>query len=714
MTKTAFHILSSLKDAKCQKFVRVLKLLQISLFLFLTLHATSQVDTIYSYEEMQTLVMYPTDSIYLDNPETGGLFNKDFMQLPINNGTIIRCNDPEYNWKRIIKNRTYYPEWWLPDPKLDSRQLQLVIDHSNQGDTIRFKKDKTYLIDKTVKLKKKRVLKGNNAILKRKNLLGAVLLEPAYQMDSFLIVSRPDLFWIGAAATLIDTGSPNNGKAHIDNNIGSNSARLNVTLISGDTLFLNRPVMLPVSGRLDSLGAYPAETPVFHSNIMLSIVSGSSDSIQIDSLIFDGNSEKLAINADWRIFGTIGIAGFSKGHIITNCVFRNTPSENITLSKNSIIENCIGINLGGSFVHVSNPSDTSGSIVRSCHIENVNLNTNELSGHAEGAITFSARNKSLLIENNVFINGKEGLLGLFLQDDNNLIFKNNEAHNFKSIINHYIGGGDTESSIYIDNNIFNNCGLFKVNSRDTSFVSDIFITNNFFNNSTFDFTQSENVNVVANTFLRTNDSDEPFIKSDTSEIFVERNSFSSDSDSSMIYILDMARGNVSCNLLNVPSAQHAFHISSGEIVVDKNYICAQEITTQEEDYEVFIDNLIFADSSLNSTILDNNIIVQEKEIFDEYVLSWNMDICEEIIVSASIVDRQSIHVYPNPVSSHFTIDLKGSNATNLTYSLFNVLGKIIRRGELSTQLTQISAVGIQSGIYYLQISGHDTILLYFD
>lgn len=175
----------------------------------------------------------------------------------------------------------------------------------------------------------------------------------------------------------------------------------------------------------------------------------------LDSLVFDGNKANNNQTLDWRYNHTTSIG---LGDIVTKCTFQNTPGENLFVADGSIVEDCEGNELNGSFVHFSNPSSPTlppiGTIIRRNTGTNSCLTPNHDNGHDSGVFEYSNNASNLLMEDNVFSNGREGVFGSQASDDNASglnIARRNTWTNFKRIQS--VGGGpvmDTSNDTFID------------------------------------------------------------------------------------------------------------------------------------------------------------------------------------------------------------------------------------------------------------------------
>lgn len=99
--------------------------------------------------------------------------------------------------------------------------------------------------------------------------------------------------------------------------------------------------------------------------------------------------------------------------------------------------------------------------------------------------------------------------------------------------------------------------------------------------------------------------------------------------------------------------------------------------------------------------------------------NWNApvpdDACEETTYGetedymANIVESlgsdniqiENISIYPNPVNSLLHINI-GPNS-DLSYSIFNITGQIIFKGQFSNSLNRVDFSDISKGVYFLRV-----------
>ena len=74
--------------------------------------------------------------------------------------------------------------------------------------------------------------------------------------------------------------------------------------------------------------------------------------------------------------------------------------------------------------------------------------------------------------------------------------------------------------------------------------------------------------------------------------------------------------------------------------------------------------------------------------------------CEDL--STNEFDLASVRIYPNPVSETLTVDL-GSRFGIETYSIYNMLGKLVYKGRLSSSVERVDVSELSTGIYLLNL-----------
>ena len=670
-------------------------------------------DTLVSYQQLRVYDGL-ADTIVIEDAERSGVFHKMLRtdDNKPNGGSIINSYSfDDFVWQRNIVLNTYSPDWWLPHPVIASYQLQAAIDYSKPGDIILLSDSTTYLVDYSIRIKLKRTLRGGNqSVIKRKSFEVAKNITRVYQGDSIIIVDNPSDFRIGLSVVMTNINSPNDGRSHLDNSINSFNQRAVLKKISGDTLFLSRGMDLPRSGALDSF--YQENNYVFQCGIMISNGIGE-DSITFDNVIFDGSQQHL--NYDWRIFNTLGL-GATKGHHIVNCTFRNTPSENVTVSGNTIIKNCIGENLGGSFIHISNPGEFDTTVIDSCEVIGSCLNTQLLSGHSEGVITFSAFVRDLFVTNCTFIDGREHILGGIGRDDSNINLTGGFYTNHKNILD-FSNPNDTIHSINLSNNTFENCGHI-ISSSDDGIIANFLFSNNIMLDSGLKLRRLFNAEITNNEFEITNSSIETSILGDS--ILFRKNIYKSDNghlefsegsyevlnnwitstaQNSTFLVFDNAEGLLKCNLiLSDADASISGRNLVSSIIVDNNVVKSKNIDTTFFHYA---NNVIYTENDLLYMGLKDSITLSnEITSLDNVMESFDYESCDFLTGIVNL--EESIKVYPNPFSASFNIQM--NDRLRRYYTLQTSNGILLKDGFFFGYLS-VDLSKMNQGLYFLTVDG---------
>lgn len=138
--------------------------------------------------------------------------------------------------------------------------------------------------------------------------------------------------------------------------------------------------------------------------------------VLVDGVLFDGAARCNRATHDWRYDITYALRGV--GHTVQRSIFFDTPSENLIACRVDLFGN-VAVDLGGSLLHHSCavPPDDDAVRVEGNYVENANRFTDEVMGHSEGVVTFSANSGDTLALGNVFRGGAEGAFGRLGADD---------------------------------------------------------------------------------------------------------------------------------------------------------------------------------------------------------------------------------------------------------------------------------------------------------
>ena len=73
----------------------------------------------------------------------------------------------------------------------------------------------------------------------------------------------------------------------------------------------------------------------------------------------------------------------------------------------------------------------------------------------------------------------------------------------------------------------------------------------------------------------------------------------------------------------------------------------------------------------------------------------------------------NISIYPNPTKDFILLNVQDASTQNMTYILYDVLGKVIESKELSGNQTSISMVSLANDIYFIKVLENNTELKFF-
>lgn len=173
---------------------------------------------------------------------------------------------------------------------------------------------------------------------------------------------------------------------------------------------------------------------------LMQMIDTTQHDIVIDSMTFDGRSDCNNYLFDWRYNNTFGLRG---RNTLKNSLFYRTPSENVT-TCGATIENNVGIQLTGSFIHKSCPTTPEAPIdfLVGNYVDGANIGTDAVMEHSEGVMTLSNNAGKILSFGNTFKNGSEGAFGLASGEDRNIVTYNDCYAHFPRMISLY---SDAES-----------------------------------------------------------------------------------------------------------------------------------------------------------------------------------------------------------------------------------------------------------------------------
>jgi len=67
----------------------------------------------------------------------------------------------------------------------------------------------------------------------------------------------------------------------------------------------------------------------------------------------------------------------------------------------------------------------------------------------------------------------------------------------------------------------------------------------------------------------------------------------------------------------------------------------------------------------------------------------------------------SLSVYPNPTDDNLTLQISGHNSGEWSYQLFDLQGRALGNGQLTSLRTEIRTAGLPPATYFINIMNHD-------
>lgn len=86
---------------------------------------------------------------------------------------------------------------------------------------------------------------------------------------------------------------------------------------------------------------------------------------------------------------------------------------------------------------------------------------------------------------------------------------------------------------------------------------------------------------------------------------------------------------------------------------------------------------------------------------------------EILILSGKEETGINLSVYPNPTTDFVVLTVENANTQNMTYMLYDLLGKVIEKKKLNGSQTSISMVTLANDIYFIKVLNHDNELKIF-
>ena len=69
--------------------------------------------------------------------------------------------------------------------------------------------------------------------------------------------------------------------------------------------------------------------------------------------------------------------------------------------------------------------------------------------------------------------------------------------------------------------------------------------------------------------------------------------------------------------------------------------------------------------------------------------------------------------YPNPTTDYIVLALTNATLTNLSYTMFDVQGRIVTKGKVQQEATQIAMKNLATGVYILKVNQNNSELKTF-
>lgn len=343
--------------------------------------------------------------------------------------------------------------------------IQNLIDLAKPGNTIHLFANTIYIQDNSLVLKDGIIINGHGATIKRSTQQTTTSTNSVDEMAMSINVQKVPNGW----------KSGDYLQLYNDNSFLTSSYKSEIIIknIVGNTINFLKPI-----GRAAAFGTYTWDIGSTVRKVYPQITSIRSYDLftvpttwTLKNLVLDGNKTFNEGNLYWGVNMAIANNGRS---MIFNCKFLNMPNETILGSGFSVKES-YAENLNGSFYHQSADFIIGNIILGGEIFDNTIKNSNivssmKLSGHSEGAITFSYTSGRVKISNNKFLGGGESVLGniIYSNDLSNgslrdFYFQNNYCENFKKIINWFwhseLDLVYNVDNVYLLENTFSNCGI---------------------------------------------------------------------------------------------------------------------------------------------------------------------------------------------------------------------------------------------------------------
>lgn len=220
---------------------------------------------------------------------------------------------------------------------------------------------------------------------------------------------------------------------------------------AANTLYATAPgtpagaTTLCLAGALTENAAVGWKVTRVHSQIAQIASDGSAGptpGMVLEDMEIDGNAACNAVTHDWRYNDVGAIRGGTARRVYVH----DTPSEAFTVCGSTVTDSRFA-NLAGSIVHKSCPEIGHADVVARNVAFGVNTVGDAIMGHSEGAITLSANCADLVIYDNTFGSGGEGVIGYANGGDEGIVVYGNTLSSFARMIEYDVGFDRTTVSL---------------------------------------------------------------------------------------------------------------------------------------------------------------------------------------------------------------------------------------------------------------------------
>lgn len=453
------------------------------------------VDTISSYTALRAYVgnsnvVYVQNFTYTFNSASyttlGGIFRK--VATGTEDGGTLIVSASGVKWARDWDGITAIPEWWqvgsydvngTTNPTRFTRdgvynnRDRAVAAHmtAGVGGTVKYGTVvKEYSVDIDIFMFTNQNVISTGEVWFRRPISPACW-NTSGTTTTTLVVNDASQFRVGMGIMIADTA---NTRGAASNPFGGRGVRegtraSQISAISGNTITLNGVFTQPgADGGFGTIGAggrvfhqqnmfnHAGAVPVNKSedNLTLAIQGGTQlwQFVQIDGNRLNGGHGQFPF-AWWLRNWSIEPGYGGENIVIENCTFKNTPGENIAISRGKI-ENCNADSLGGSFVHYGEANPTTSATkpnplyITGNVIKNSCMATNLGTGHSEAAI-LNSNNSEWIIGQNIVLNCKEGFVILAHEEQTAFVpdHKYQIVGNFVENCKYFMGAGNSGSTI---------------------------------------------------------------------------------------------------------------------------------------------------------------------------------------------------------------------------------------------------------------------------